>query len=405
MNILHINQSDLQGGAGLAGHRLHLGLLEIGKQSKQLVAIPKSGSPLIQRIPRNKAVERLVGLVTEELGLTTLEFIASRSVVRHPFHQEADIVNFHNTHQSFCTYAALPALTREKPGVLTLHDMWAFTGHCCYPLDCTRWQDACGDCPRPEEFLTVKRDGSRLELWLKKQAYQRSDIAVVAPSRYFYEKLHKSILRDKKIYHIPYGIDTEAYAPQDKGFARDLLGIGKDRRVLMFAAQHINDRRKGFDLLKEAVDGLPGSLKKEILVLLMGDGEEMAGELDVEVRSLGYIGGDHMKSLVYSAADALVLPTREDNLPLVLMECLACGVPMVSFDVGGVPEMVRPNETGLLAPPEDSKGLRRAIENIIADNSARETMSARCREVALTEYPLALQAKRYMDVYASLKAE
>lgn len=404
MNILHINQSDILGGAALAGHRLHMGLKALGHTSTQLVAFPKTGAPDIERIPRKRWIERLGGFVSDFMGLTTLEFIgAGPAVARHRFYRDADVLNFHNIGQAFCTYAALPRLTREKPGVLTVHDMWVFTGHCCYATGCDRWQHGCGNCPDTGAFLPVNRDGSSLEMRLKKWAYDRSDLTVVSPSRYFEGKLKKSILGTKDIRFIPNGIDVDLYQPRDKELSRAMLGITPRNKVLLFASQHVGEERKGFDLLVKAVSALPHSLRKEISVVALGDAAATVTKLlDGMVNQVicpGYVGGDRLKSMIFSAADLFVLPTRDDNQPLVLLECMACGVPMACFAVGGVVEMVRPDQTGFLAKPFDTQELAQGMEAILTDPAGHALMAATCRQVAVSEYSLTLQSERYAALF------
>ncbi len=109
--------------------------------------------------------------------------------------------------------------------------------------------------------------------------------------------------------------------------------------------------------------------------------------------------GDRLKSITYSAADLLICPTRADNLPLVLQESMACGTPMVSFKVGGVPDLVRPGVTGYLAQPEDAQDFCNGIVQLLEDETLRERMSQNCRAIAVAEYPLELQAQRYIELY------
>jgi len=117
------------------------------------------------------------------------------------------------------------------------------------------------------------------------------------------------------------------------------------------------------------------------------------------VRQLGRLSDEHLQRLAFTAADVFVFPTLADNQPLVLIEALACGTPVVSFDVGGVPEMVRHLETGYLARYKDVDDLARGIQMLLKDEDARHRMRLRCRQVAEEEYSLELQARRYMALY------
>ena len=140
---------------------------------------------------------------------------------------------------------------------------------------------------------------------------------------------------------------------------------------------------------------LPESLKRETVLLAFGQMQAANLEgIGIETIRLGYLSNKNLKVLALSAADVFVNPTRAENFPLVVMESMACATAVVSFAVGGVPEMVRPGETGVLAEPENPASLAKGIEDILSDRAALEAMERRCREVVIAEYSLELQAHR-----------
>ncbi|HWC58678.1 MAG TPA: glycosyltransferase, partial [Verrucomicrobiae bacterium] len=122
----------------------------------------------------------------------------------------------------------------------------------------------------------------------------------------------------------------------------------------------------------------------------------------MEIQQFGFVQNERFKAQVFSAADVFAFPTRADNLPLILQESMACGTPMVSFNVGGVPDLVRPEVTGMLAPPEDARTFGILIERILATADLRQRMSHECREIANREYSLTLQAQRYRNIFQGL---
>ncbi|MCA6595313.1 MAG: glycosyltransferase family 4 protein [Pseudanabaena sp. M046S1SP1A06QC] len=403
MKILHINQSDIIGGAAIAGYRLHQGLLSQGHDSKQLVGIVKTDDQHIATVPRNQRIETQLNRINCRWGLNYISLFSSFDIPSHEFYQEADIINFHNLHTGYFNYLAIPKLTKSKPAVFTLHDMWSFTGHCAYSYDCNKWQTGCGKCPYPNTYPSIKLDNTRLEWKIKDWVYNNSNLTIVTLSHWLTKQAKASILNRFSIHHIPNGIDTDAYQPLDKLLCKEILGIPKYKKVLLFGADSLEDNRKGADLLIKALQVLPESLKSETIVLTLGNGGESIGSaLGMKVISLGYISSDRIKSIAFSAADLFIFPTRADNLPLVLQESMACGTPMVSFDVGGVPDLVRHQITGYLAKPEDTQDFSNGIVNLLEDNQLRQTMSEDCRTIALAEYKLELQAKRYIDLYQSI---
>jgi len=403
MKILHINQSDISGGAAIAGYRLQQGLLEQGIDSKMLVGTMKTDSDRIASVPRKSRFENQLNRFTKYSGLNYINLFSSFNIPDHKFYQNADIINFHNLHTGYFNYLAIPTLTKNKPAVFTLHDMWSFTGHCAYSYNCDRWKIGCGKCPYPDTYPAIYRDSTRLEWKLKDWVYSKSNLVIVTPSNWLTEQAQKSMLRRFPVCQIPYGIDLNAYLPLDKSLCKTVLDIPINKRVLLFGADSLKDKRKGGDLLLKALQQLPQSLTSETILLTFGNGSEsITSELGMPNISLGYINSDRLKSIVYSAADLFIFPTRADNLPLVLQESMACGTPMVSFDIGGVPDLVRPMVTGYLAKPEDAMDFCNGIVMLLEDDQLRQTMSANCRAISLAEYSLELQAKRYIELYKKI---
>ena len=171
----------------------------------------------------------------------------------------------------------------------------------------------------------------------------------------------------------------------------------------MACAESLSDRRKGMDLLVKSLNQLPADLRANTMLLLMGkNAEALKNTVSLPTVALGFVDSDHRKALAYSAADAFLFPTRADNLPIVLQESMACGTPMVSFDVGGVPDLVRPGMTGLLAPAEAVDAFTAQVVTLLTQPNLRHTLAAQCRQTAVAEYALDLQAQRYQTLYESL---
>jgi glycosyltransferase involved in cell wall biosynthesis len=405
MNILHINQTDIGGGASIAAYRLHQGLLQQEINSKLLVGEALTTDKNVKVIPQNLRLNNNLFRLNGRFGLYNINVLSTFGITEDRFYQEADIINLHNLHgaSGWFNYLALPKIAANKPTVFTLHDMWSFTGRCAYSYDCDRWQLGCGSCPYLDIYPVAQRDSSAIEWQLKKWVYSKANLTIVVPSEWLARRAQASMLKHFPIHCIPYGIDTNAYQPLDSQLCRELLGITQQQNVLMCGVMSFRDRRKGGDLLVQALNTLPPVLKRKSLLLLLGrGGEEVAQKVDLKVLQLGFSEGDRLKAIAYSAADLFIFPTRADNLPLVLQESMACGTPMVSFAVGGVPDLVRPGMTGYLAPPENVDSFCQGILELLEDDQRREVMSQNCRAIALAEYSLELQAQRYIELYQSL---
>ena len=404
MQVLHINQSDISGGAAIAGYRLHQGLLAQGIDSHLLVGQVKTKNDrYVADMPSQGFIDRQLFRFTRRLGLSYINIVSTFKLHQHSSYQNADILNLHNLHTGYIgyfNYLALPSLTKSKPAIFTLHDMWSFTGHCAYSYDCQRWKTGCGKCPHLDSDPPVYSDSTSIEWKLKNWVYNHSNLTIVTLSCWLTQQAKQSMLNRFPIYHIPNGIDTEAYQPLDSEQCRSLLGIPINKKVLMFGAESLTNPRKGGDLLLKTLVGLPASLKADIVLLTFGNGgETIEDSTGIATLNLGYLTSDRLKCIAYSTADLFVFPTRADNLPLVLQESMACGTPMISFKVGGVPDLVRHGITGYLATPEDTKDFAQGIVQLLEDQELRETMSKNCRKIALEEYNIKLQVQRYIDLY------
>jgi glycosyltransferase involved in cell wall biosynthesis len=314
-----------------------------------------------------------------------------------------DVINIHAMYTFIDYQVFLAAVPRRTPVIRTLHDMSFFAGGCHYAWDCDKYTERCGACPQLGSHQDA--DLSR-QIWQRKQTALQSiapgRLHLVTPSRWLAHEAQRSgLVRHFPITVIPLSLDTEVFCPRDRGMAREVLGIPQDARVVLFIAEPITRPLKGFGLLTRALEGV-GHLANLLLVSVG------TGKLPVEVKvshlHFGHIGHERLLSLIYSAADLFVIPSLQDNLPQTVLEAMACGTPVVGFAVGGIPDMVRPGVTGLLVPPQDVDALRSAIEELLHDPVRRAAMASTCRRVAVEEYALELQARRYLDLYQTVLA-
>jgi glycosyltransferase involved in cell wall biosynthesis len=223
---------------------------------------------------------------------------------------------------------------------------------------------------------------------------------VVTPSKWLAEEVRSSsLMRPFAVSVIPNSLDTGIYAPLDKILARRAFGLPIEARIVLFVSESTTKRRKGFTYLSESLASLtdvPG-----INIISLGKGIPPA-PASIPHFHLGSLENDRLLALAYSAADVFVIPSLQDNLPNTVLESFACGTPVIGFDIGGIPDMVRPRETGLLIPSGDVPALREAIRDLLLNDEKRAALSVNCRKTALTEYSLPIQARRYLSVYQSM---
>ncbi|OYT69779.1 MAG: glycosyl transferase [Chloracidobacterium sp. CP2_5A] len=400
MNVLHINEFDQLGGAATAMWRLHAGLRRLGVNSRIMAARVSGGGAEVCRLPPWRWRDYQLARLGRRLRFPDVFITSTLDLARDPVFQAADVIHLHNLHHGYFNYLALPKLLRGKRAFLTLHDMWAVTGHCTYSADCARWKAGCGRCPYPEAYPAMRFDTSALEWRLKRRALAERVAGVFVLSRWMEAVAKESFLSHLPVYCIPSGLDAEVYRPYDKADCRRLLGIPNDQFVLMFAAMNVNDPRKGGDLLTAALERLAIERRRRLTLLVLGDALPAGcATLGCQIALAGRVMNDHLKARVYSAADVFVSPAREEAFGLVLQEAMACGVPCISFRVGGMPDLVREGETGLTVTPENVAELAAALVSVMDNADERATMGRQARRLVVTEYDIQSQARQSLAAY------
>jgi len=417
VRIVHISTADADGGASRAAYRLHDGLRRSGYDSRMYVRNKSTNDPSVQRfIPardrftfilrnaRRLWLDHSMNRYAKTSSADRTYFTEDRTC----FHKEAtsqipdsELLHLHWFAQFLDFGTFFSWFPKNLPLVWTLHDMANFTGGCCYDMGCGKFTQECGACPQLGSKDTC--DLTR-KVWQRKKKYyaslDASQLHIVTPSRWLGEEVKRSSLFSafpRSV--IPYGLDTEVFQPRDRRVAREVLGIPQDANVVLFVSYEIHTPRKGFSLLTEALAGIQSLGKIFLLSLGSGPPPEFQPFPYVHIPSLG---DDRLLSWIYSASDVFVLPSLADNLPNTMLESLACGTPVVAFAAGGIPDAVRPGVTGLLAKTGDSAELRSAMLELLTNDSKRAEMSANCRRIALAEYDLSVQTRRYVQLYTEM---
>jgi glycosyltransferase involved in cell wall biosynthesis len=419
LKILHLSTFDRNGGAAHAAHRLHTGLRRLSHDSSMLVADRHTTDPTVKHfIPPMDPFNRLRRrLRHERITRSVVRYRVSRPEGHEPFNDDrtpygaalldqlpaCDVVNLHWIARFVDYRSFFGVVPQQRPVVWTLHDMNPFSGGCHYDDNCGKFVDRCGACPQLGS--SDPADISR-RIWQRKrnifQQIEPGQLHIVAPSRWMAAAVKSSsLLGGWPVAVIPCGLDIDVFAPRDRYWARGVWGVPRDARVILFAADSVDNRRKGFALLNRAL----ADLKHLTNIFLLSVGRGSAAlDSSFPHLHLGYIRDDELSS-VYSAADVLVVPSLQESFGLTVLEALACGTPVVAFAIGGIPDMVRHRVTGMLVSPLDTVALSSAIGELLQDRAKWTEMSANCRRIAVEEYSLGVHAQRYVELYKQVLAQ
>lgn len=274
-----------------------------------------------------------------------------------------DVIHLHNLHNS---YICIPLLfryikKRNIQVIWTLHDCWAFTGHCPHftMVKCNKWKTGCCDCPNYHAYPSCIYDNSRLMWNIKKKWFTGiRNMTIITPSQWLADLVKQSFLKEYPVKVIHNGIDLSVFKPTPSDF-RAKYQIGKVKKMLLGVAFGWGTR-KGLDVFIELSQRLD---REKYQIVLVGTDDVVDKQLPSNIISIHRTQNPMELAEIYTAADLFLIPTREDNFPTVNMEAIACGTPVLTFQTGGSSEMID-EKTGTAVDAGDINRLEEEIERI-----------------------------------------
>ena len=408
MRVIQLNHSDINGGAARAAYRIHHALRQANVHSEMWVDSASSGDWTVKGpasiLHKGLAKLRptLGSVLFSSVFKTTNQIIHSPAILPSGKLEalnssDADLLHMHWVQGEMLSITEIGRL--RKPAVWTLHDMWAFCGAEHYTEE-FRWREGYHRQNRPsyETGFDLNR-----WTWNRKRKHWQRPIHIVTPSRWLAQCVRESaLMRNWPVSVIPNPIDTERWRPIEKVLARELLGLPKNVPLLLFGAiGGGKDPRKGFDILQAALHHLKGKVPELQLVIFGQFRPQNLPELGFPIHYIGHLHDDLSLRALYSAADAFMLPSRQDNLPNTGVESLSCGTPVIAFDTCGLPDIVVHQENGYLARAFDPEDLAEGIRWIF-DNEKTAKLRERARAYAVKQFSNYSVAAQYSSVYAQV---
>lgn len=378
MKICHINTSAAQGGAAKASLRLHEEMLDSGIDSRYLSAIGNPNaikskviqkwkarilSPLLHQLSRQSAASKAeFGLFSP--GWASLNILKDRSLV------ESDVIILHWVCYLLSVQDIRALLDSGKQICWVMHDMWPFTGGCHHSFGCNNYRNSCGYCqslvnagPHDKSNAVIRK---KADLWT-----ELSRLTLISPSKWLAATAKSSSLFcNAKIVTVPNLLPEKIFTPIPQQVARDLLGLPNDKKIILFGADDgSRNPYKGYSYLLEALQSLSKADNSLFVAVFGGSRELDLSNVPFPTKNFGRLGDDYSLALLYNAADVFVLPSLADNFPTTVAESIACGTPVVGFDVGGVPDLICNSVVGYLAKYRDSDDLANGIKVVLAKDA------------------------------------
>lgn len=369
MKVLHINTYS-GGGAGIACLRLHQALLDSGISSNALFKYVGEETRLTEGVIEfqhkesfvrkvNRVFKRRFDRLTREhqkintsgqnfeIFSTPLNEYRVEKFVRD---FEPDIIHLH----WISDFINFPSFFKgvDRPIVWTFHDMNPLFGGAHYEGDLKRFKLLLEEVE--EKYREIKKYSLSFA----------GRIHVVTPSKWLVEKSqHSELFVGCNHSHIPNCIDVETFNLKSKRKLRQKYGILESTKILLFVSQSVDNFRKGGDLLAQTV---PTLVEKGVKLLVVGDDHSGEFEGNPDIRFLGRIKDQSKMAEIYALSDAYLLPSREDNFPNVMVESLLCGTPVLSFERGGMKDVIVDGVNGLLAPKPNKASVKKLISDFFA---------------------------------------
>lgn len=380
MKVVHLSHTDIKWGASRAAFGIFQALKDSGTKVEMLVqkkfSNDKNTFGLSDSFIDDKKTKARIILDAIPIHLYTKREIGrfsfgstGKNISKFKLIEEADIIHLHWINEGFISIKNIYEMGKKnKPILWTLHDMWAFTGGCHYAGACLNYKHSCGNCPYLKS--PAENDFSFKILKRKKELFKNINLTIVTPSNWLRNcAKESSLFKESRIEVIPYAIDTDLYNRADKSEVRKELNLIEDKIYILFGSMSVTDERKGFRFFKESLNLLYNEnpeLKEKIKILVFGRAEEKMREgIPFEIFFKGRISDDKILVKLYNASDFFVAPSLEDNYPNTVMESLACGLPVVAFNTGGLSDMITHKQNGYLADYSNAVSLKEGVEWLI----------------------------------------
>lgn len=405
LRVAFFNAADRASGAEALICQTVEGLLARGVEARLYALRRATDAPYVHPLPVFRGEVRVERRLRALTGGNDLLFPSTLALGRREWLSEADLWHFHNLHGHYVSIPFLALQSRKRAVVLSPVDQTLSTGYCSYTMGCERHRQSCGDCPQwaTLAYPGLSRDSTRALLALKKASVRRSGFHLLVHTDYLADYYRSTFVGCRPIERLHYGVDTEVFRPMPREECAAALGVEPPRRfVVGMLHSSMTEARKGLlsllGVVQEVARRRPGTIE----LLAVGHASERAHEYatpELPVTALPFLNSPEELARALNLCDVLLYPTQAENLSLTCLDALACGVPVISSDVGGQPEAVEDGVNGFLCPPGQLEEFGERVAQLAADPALAQRLSEAARRTAVERFRIEDYVEKLIDYY------
>ena len=375
------------GGAAIAGNRITDALRAHGGEVIQLSADGRNTNA--QRVLFNgKKSSILLDTLSPFISASKAKSLRDNNL-NHQFRkflqqENFDAINIHNLHSAGWPISLVSTALEFAPVVWTLHDCWSFLGSF-YPTHC----------PAPDRTHVLELNS----FWRSIKCSQtRHSLTAATPSDWMNKQASSSHWNGFKVQTIHNPVPKSFFEPLDLESCKKALGLSLEKPTILCIAGNLNEERKGGPILKGILES---DVRDHCQFFLIGEGNQFN---DPKIKSLGFVKDELTLRIAYHAADVLLHPAQVDNLPNTVAESMSCGTPVLTFNTGGLSEMVIPNKTGWLVDEMNSNAMIKKLNSVLEYKQANEFRQS-TKETALKMFSEEKVAYDYFKAFKHALSE
>jgi len=356
-------------------------------------SVPEQHKNLAVRIGSSLSVkiDALLTRIFDNAGFNSV--CATKKFIKWVNKYDPDVIHLHNIHGYYINIKRLFDYLKKsgKPVIWTLHDCWAFTGHCSHFVteNCEKWKSGCFSCPNRKAYpSSIFFDFSKRNYEKKKKLFTSlENMTIITPSEWLAGLVRESFLGKYPVKVIPNGIDLEVFKPAESDFRQkhDLEG----KKIVLGVASAWGKGKGLYDFVK-----LSEILDESYKIVLVGLKEEQIKEMPESVLALPRTNSTKELAEIYTTADVFVNPSRAETMGLTTVEAMACGIPVVTSNLTAVPEVVS-EDSGIIIDDLSAEGIANGIKHIMDNKYDNTRLNAE-------KYEKTVQYMKYIENYLEI---